>query len=55
MAKKKKVKKRRNLTKEELIFKLKCNEIATKNIEKFMSGELSLEYLFSKIQGKKEA
>ena len=51
MAKKKNnKKKRRNLSKGELLFQMKCNEIASKNIEAFMSGEITLQELFDKVK-----
>lgn len=48
-------KKRRNLTKQELLFKLKCNEAAAKNVRQFMAGEVSLEDLMRKVYGTEKA
>lgn len=49
--KRKKATKRRNLTKNEILFKMRCNEVAMKNIEGFMSGEVSLQDLMRKVYG----
>lgn len=48
--KKKKTVKRRNLTKNEILFKMKCNEVAMKNINEFMSGEITFADLLEKVK-----
>ena len=50
MGKKKTSKKKRTpKTKADLLFQMRCNEVAAKNIEGFMSGEVSLEDLMRKV------
>ena len=50
MSKKKTSKKKRTpKTKADLLFQMRCNEVAAKNIEGFMSGEVSLEDLMRKV------
>ena len=44
-------KKRKNLSKNEILFRMRCNEIAANNVEKFMAGDISLEELISKVYG----
>ena len=52
MGKKKTSKKKRTpKTKADLLFQMRCNEVAAKNIEGFMSGEVSLEDLMRKVYG----
>ena len=53
MGKKRKTikRKRTNKSKKDLLFQMKCNEVAAKNIEGFMSGEISLEDLMKKVYG----
>ena len=52
MGKKKTSKKKRTpKTKADLLFQMRCNEVATKNIEGFMSGEVSLQDLMRKVYG----
>ena len=48
---KKKTTKRKNMSKSEILFKMKCNEVAMKNVKAFMSGEVSLEDLMRKVYG----
>ena len=50
MGKKKTSKKKRTpKTKADLLFQMRCNEVAAKNIEGFMSGEVSLQDLMRKV------
>lgn len=53
MSKKRKSVKRKRTpkTKADLLFQMRCNEVAAKNIEGFMSGEVSLEDLMRKVYG----
>ena len=53
MSKKRKTikRKRTNKSKKDLLFQMKCNEVAAKNIEGFMSGEVSLQDLMRKVYG----
>ena len=53
MSKKRKAikRKRTNKSKKDLLFQMKCNEVAAKNIEGFMSGEVSLQDLMRKVYG----
>lgn len=52
MSKKKTSKKKRTpKTKADLLFQMRCNEVAAKNIEGFMSGEVSLQDLMRKVYG----
>ena len=53
MGKKRKTikRKRTNKSKKDLLFQMKCNEVAAKNIEGFMSGEISLGDLMKKVYG----
>ena len=55
MSKKRKSVKRKRTpkTKADLLFQMRCNEVAAKNIEGFMSGEVSLQDLMRKVYGKK--
>ena len=48
---KKKTTKRKNMSKSEILFKMKCNEVAMKNVKAFMSGEVTLEDLMKKVYG----
>lgn len=50
---KKKTTKRKNMSKSEILFKMKCNEVAMKNVKAFMSGEVTLEDLMRKVYGVK--
>ena len=50
--KRKKATKRRNLTKNEILFKMRCNEVAMKNINGFMSGEITFADLLEKVKQK---
>ena len=48
---KKKTTKRKNMSKSEILFKMKCNEVAMKNVKAFMSGDVTLEDLMRKVYG----
>ena len=48
---KKKTTKRKNMSKSEILLKMKCNEVAMKNVKAFMSGEVTLEDLMRKVYG----
>ena len=54
MSKKKNKKKRIPKTKADLIFQMRCNEVAMKNVRKFMAGEVTMDELFKKALGIEE-
>ena len=54
MSRKKINKKRAPKTKADLIFQMRCNEIAAKNVRKFMAGEVTVDDLFKKALGVEE-